>query len=207
MVARPIAQNLREVTSGTGHPLRPEPPAQNTAIPQQQLSGVGQLYRRTRREACRHRPQELDVCRLPTWREFHGHRLHPDRNRQAEQGRSAGMANMGSGKYRRSQNQQARRTDAKELQSGSVGGVRLLSLVIKARSCVVSNTHPCFQYTSIAPSRATHAPRVRALKVYEKPKRTLLLIPFYNMGLGFLGHCCEIRYQHFLSLQREASLT
>jgi len=170
MVARPIAQNLREVTSGTGHPLRPEPPAQNTAIPQQRLSGVGQLYRRTRREACRHWPQELDVCRLPTWREFHGHRLHPDRNRQAEQGRSAGMANMGSGKYRRSQNQQARRTDAKELQSGSVGGVRLLSLVIKARSCVVSNTHPCFQYTSMFPIHIHRPLSGNACPARSRPK-------------------------------------
>ena len=40
------------------------PYAQNTALPRQRLSGAGQQHRRTRHEARRHRPQELDVCRI-----------------------------------------------------------------------------------------------------------------------------------------------
>ena len=46
--------------------------------------GAGQQHRRTRHEARRHRPQELDVCRITTWWKLHGHRLHSDRNRQTQ---------------------------------------------------------------------------------------------------------------------------
>jgi transposase-like protein len=43
--------------------------------------------------------KKVDVCRLTTWRKFYGYRLHPDRNRKAEQGRSTGVAHMGSGTH------------------------------------------------------------------------------------------------------------
>ena len=45
---------------------------------------LDQQHRRTRHEARRHRPQELDVCRITTWWKLHGHRLHSDRNRQTQ---------------------------------------------------------------------------------------------------------------------------
>ena len=49
-VARPIAQNIGQITFGKGHSICLGPYAQNSALPRQRLSGAGQQHRRTRHE-------------------------------------------------------------------------------------------------------------------------------------------------------------
>lgn len=70
--------------------------------------GTGQQHRRTGHAGRRHWAQELPVSWITNRRQGHRYRLHPNRNRQVEWYRSAGMAGRHARPHSRLQDQSRR---------------------------------------------------------------------------------------------------
>ena len=115
MAATAIAQDLRKVSVGGGHPLCAQPHAKSPRVSRERQAGTGQQYLRAFNQTCNSRSQELPLHGIKGRRRCCCRRIHAHRNLPHEQGRSGSMAMLGSRPCRGPQDDPPRRTHAVEL--------------------------------------------------------------------------------------------
>ena len=127
VAANAAAEDLRQDPAGGGDPPCADPPQAPSTLYRARLPGDRQQPGRTRNEADRARPQELSLHGLGQRRQGRRHRLHPDRDRQAQRRQSAGLACRRPRTHPRLQDQPHRRAAALEHRDASRSGSRRLN--------------------------------------------------------------------------------